>query len=1266
MSSFWSSSPAGTVVLWSFRRFTLPTHFKLLTLCCCFSLQFSVIDLAANTEADPPVSGSWLGQAQQELAQREYFASENGNGLQAPNRAQGFRTYFDENGIALVARSADDQPLATIAVLSVGRAGSTETVGLAEVHSNAAQVTLEWFGVSARFENSAQGIAAEWTLAQRPGGSGPVLLDLDIADALPELGDAEVLLHGSSKTLRLGSTTAQDAAGRSLAVTLAIAGNQLQVAVDDTGANYPIKLMSLINGINDAFIESNQTSARLGSSVASAGDVNGDGFADVIVGAYLYDSGEADEGAAFIYFGGPGAFNTTADAQLESNQVSAQMGYSVSGAGDVNGDGYADVIVGAILYHNGQTNGGAAFLYFGGAGVFNNIADARLESDQVDARMGYSVAGAGDVNGDGYADVIVGAWLFDNGENNEGAAFIYFGGPGVFNTSADAQLESNQVSAQMGFSVSGASDVNGDGYADVVVGAPFYDNDQNDEGVALVYFGGAGTFNTTADAQLESNQVNTQMGYSVSGAGDVNGDGYADVIVGAPFYDTVQSDEGLAFVYFGGPGAFNTIADAQLEANQVNAQMGWRVAGAGDVNGDGYADVIVGANLYDNGQNDEGAAFVYFGGAGVFNNIADAQLESNQASAIFGWSVAGAGDVNGDGYADVIVGAYLYDNDQNNEGAAFVYFGGAGAFNTTANAQLESNQANADMGFSVAGAGDVNGDGYADVIVGARLYDNGQTDEGAAFLYFGGAGAINTIDYFQLEVNQANAEMGYSVAGAGDVNGDGYADVIVGARWYDNGQSNEGAAFLYFGGAGAFNTFDYFQLEVNQANAEMGYSVAGAGDVNGDGYADVIVGAHQYVNGEDNEGAAFLYFGGAGAFNTTSDALLESNQAEARMGSSVAGAGDVNGDGYADAIVGARLYDNGQTDEGAAFLYFGGAGVFNNIADAQLESNQASAIFGWSVAGAGDVNGDGHADVIVGAPLYDNGEFNEGAAFIYFGAAGAFNTSADALLESNKQAAHLGNSVAGAGDINGDGFADIIVGANEYSNGQGFEGAVFLYFGGVGAFNTIADAGIESNQVTALMGFSVAGAGDVNGDGFADVIVGAFKYDNGQTDEGSAFIYFGTANGRLVQASQYRPNATTPVAPWGLSQQTNSFVVKMQATSPRGRERARLQLEACPPAAPFGSLLCKNFTATSWTEIGANSQGVNLSLTATGLDATRVYHWRTRVQYAPLTVTQANIFAPPKPSFGPWRRLQANGDVADIRIGVSGPMIELIFEDGFE
>ncbi|MBK9630413.1 MAG: FG-GAP repeat protein [Saprospiraceae bacterium] len=566
-----------------------------------------------------------------------------------------------------------------------------------------------------------------------------------------------------------------------------------------------------------------------------------------------------------------------------------------------------------------------------------------LEGDQENARFGFSVSSAGDVNGDGFSDVVVGASNYDNGETDEGAAFVYHGSALGISTTAAAMLESDQENATFGYSVSSAGDVNGDGYSDVVVGAYFYDNGQTDEGAAFIYHGAASGVSTTAAATLESNQENARFGYSVASAGDVNGDGYSDVVVGAYLYENGQNNEGAAFVFHGSASGISINPAVILEGNQASAEFGYSVASAGDVNGDGYSDVVVGAHLYGNGETGEGAAFVYHGSVMGTSNTAAVILESNQESAYSGISVGSAGDVNGDGYSDLVVGAYLYDNGQNNEGVALVYHGSASGINTTVAALVESNQANSQFGISVASAGDVNGDGYSDIVVGAFLYDNGQNNEGAAFVYHGSISGISTTTTALLESNQVGATLGYSVASAGDVNGDGYSDVVVGAYFYDNGQTDEGVAFIYLGSTLGISSTAATTLEGDQENARYGYSVASAGDENGDGYSDVLVGASYYHNGETNEGAAFIYHGSSFGINITATAILESNQENAQLGNSIASAGDVNGDGYSDVLVGASYYHNGETDEGASFIFHGnaGGGLLRNIRAFNSNTNTA-------------------------------------------------------------------------------------------------------------------------------------------------------------------------------------------------------------------------------------------------------------------------------------------------------------------------------------
>ncbi|MCK4528402.1 FG-GAP repeat protein, partial [candidate division WOR-3 bacterium] len=339
------------------------------------------------------------------------------------------------------------------------------------------------------------------------------------------------------------------------------------------------------------------------------------------------------------------------------------------------------------------------------------------------------------------------------------------------------------------------------------------------------------------DWTAESNQASALFGNSVSTAGDVNGDGYSDVIVGAYRYDNGETDEGRAFVYYGSGTGLSTTPDWMDESNQAGAYFGYSVSTAGDVNGDGYSDMIVGAHAYDNGETDEGRAFVYYGSGTGLSTTPDWTAESNQASAYFGWSVSTAGDVNGDGYSDVIVGAYGYDNGETNEGRAFVYYGSGTGLSTTPDWMDESNQAGAYFGYSVSTAGDVNGDGYSDVIVGAIYYSNEQTYEGGAFVYHGSGTGLSVSPAWTGESNQEYANFGYSVSTAGDVNGDGYSDVIVGAHAYDNGQTNEGRAFVYYGSDSGLSSTPDWTGESNQEYAYFGYSVSTAGDVNGDGYS---------------------------------------------------------------------------------------------------------------------------------------------------------------------------------------------------------------------------------------------------------------------------------------------------------------------------------------------------------------------------------------------------------------------------------------------
>jgi hypothetical protein len=225
------------------------------------------------------------------------------------------------------------------------------------------------------------------------------------------------------------------------------------------------------------------------------------------------------------------------------------------------------------------------------------------------------------------------------------------------------------------------------------------------------------------------------------------------------------------------------------------------VATAGDVNGDGYSDVIIGAHDYDRGQTNEGQVWVFNGSASGVMPTPSWGFEGNQASARLGYALGTAGDVNGDGFSDVIVGAYGFTFTFNGEGRVLIFHGSAGGLGMNPSWLTDGGQALASWGRSVATAGDVNGDGYSDIIAAADGFDNGEVNEGEVWAYYGSPTGISAAPFWTMECNQDGAEFG-QVAPAGDVNGDGYSDVIVGAHKYDNGESNEGSAFVFLGNEG--------------------------------------------------------------------------------------------------------------------------------------------------------------------------------------------------------------------------------------------------------------------------------------------------------------------------------------------------------------------------------------------------------------------------------------------------------------------------------
>lgn len=1188
----------------------------------------SLVETAQQQGSQPRVEPNWWQSVRHRLELSEYHVSPSAQSTEAgaavryvaPNRAQDLRATFSADGVSIEPRTEAGRWSWGLALEGFGPA--------AEVVAKDNRIELRRRGLTEWYVNAPRGLEQGFTLEAPPAGraqvSGRVELKLRVSGTLrPELSD-----NGQSLKWRDGEgeiellyteLVVQDATGRSLPARFDLhqkdGGDDLAfgIVVEAQGAKYPVIIDPLATSANWS-IEGGQLNANLGWSVATAGDVNGDGYSDVMIGVAKYDHGESDEGRVYVYPGGAHGLGEAGAWVAEGNQAGAEFGTAVGTAGDVNGDGFSDVIIGADRYSNGHAEEGKVFVYYGSASGLSASPSWSAEGSQAGARFGSSVGTAGDVNGDGYSDVIIGAPEHTNGQTEEGRVYVYFGGASGLGGSGAWVAEGNDEFIAFGSSVGTAGDVNGDGYSDIVIGARQYSHGETNEGRAYVYYGKASGLGATHSWSTESGKANAYLGNSVGTAGDVNGDGYADVIIGADWYDNGLTKQGRVYVFPGSAAGLGFSGGWIANGTQSEAHFGCSVGTAGDVNGDGYADVIIGAELYSNGQVDEGRSYVYYGTASGLGPTPNWSAEANQSAAWFGFSVATAGDVNGDGYSDVIVGAPFLTNGQSGEGKVSVFHGSSLGLAAAAGWSLLSSQPDAALGNSVASAGDVDGDGYSDVIVGAHWFSNGQNEEGRVYVLHGGATGLSSTPVWSGEGDQTEAHFGASVASAGDVNGDGYSDVIIGAPDYDNGLSDEGQVLVVHGGPSGIGLLPDWTKDGDWPGAHFGNSVATAGDVNGDGYSDVIIGAVGHANGENFEGRAYVYHGSPSGLAATPAWTVEGNLPLAHLGSSVASAGDVNRDGYSDVIVGADNVANGEAAEGRAYVYHGGAAGLSTSPAWSAEGNLALAEFGSSVSTAGDVNGDGYSDVIVGAVGFTCGQNREGSISIFQGGALGLGPTASWLSESGQANSGFGISVATAGDFDGDGYSDIIAGAPYADSGEHDEGRVFAFRGSATGVTLVGAWDADIDRIDAKFGYSVATAGDINGDGFSDVIIGAPEYGS-STAISHIYVYYGNGGrGPELRARQRRADDTAPVSALGRAGRPDAFNLAVSKRTAFGRGRVRLEWEVHPLANRLTGV--PNGEQSDWSEA---SLGSRLLGHVQGLTGGAAYHWQLRLRYDPVT-----------------------------------------------
>ncbi len=427
-----------------------------------------------------------------------------------------------------------------------------------------------------------------------------------------------------------------------------------------------------------------------------------------------------------------------------------------------------------------------------------------------------------------------------------------------------------------------------------------------------------------------SGDLGDWAGRGLAGPGDVDGDGLDDLLVGAPYRDADAEDVGMVYLARGFIRGTHSLADAYatIKGQGEHSTLGYAVAGAGDVDGDGNRDILAGAQ-------GGASAFLFLGPMSGALGLDEAAASFYGEESMAGYAVAGAGDVNGDGHDDLLVGAPLANLQDATEapGAAHLLLGPlSGDMQLRdADASLLGESGNDSAGDCVAGIGDSDGDGLQDLAVGAPFATSAADETGGvAYLVPGPLkGELQLSDRgYRLTAELDGDRAGDAVAGAGDVNGDGYTDLLVAATQARSGGEPVGVVYLVTGPQQGDSCLTSAKAAMAGLATDdwTGWSVCGAGDLNQDGLADVFIGAPESDTSGLNAGAAFLVYGpiSGGLALNEADANFTGVNEEDYAGGMVAAGGDLNGDGLGDLLLSAYGYKlTGDLQDGAVYVVLG-------------------------------------------------------------------------------------------------------------------------------------------------------------------------------------------------------------------------------------------------------------------------------------------------------------------------------------------------------
>ena len=849
-----------------------------------------------------------------------------------------------------------------------------------------------------------------------------------------------------------------------------------------------------ISFFTDGFKRTISESNVFGSSLASIGDLDGDGIAELAVGAIGDD------------------------------------------------DGIAELAVGAIGDDDGAFDAGAIWILFlnpeGKVKQYQKISAAEGgfegELDDFDG-FGSSLASIGDLDGDGIAELAVGAIGDDDGVADEGAIWILFLNPeGKVKqyqkiSAAEGGLEGELDNFDgFGSSLASIGDLDGDGIAELVVGAIGDDDNGSEAGaVWILFLDEVGFVKAYQKISLLEDEIagsfvtGDNFGSSLASIGDLDGDGIAELAVGAIGDDDNGSEAGAVWILFldevGFVKAYQKISlleDEFAGSFVTGDNFGSSLASIGDLDGDGIAELAVGAIGDDDGAFDAGAIWILFlnpeGKVKQYQKISAAEggfegeLDTFDR---FGSSLASIGDLDGDGIAELAVGAIGDDDGVEDAGAVWIFeIEGLSTINGIKKISLLEGGFRGTLltgdrfGSSLASIGDLDGDGIAELAVGATGDDTVGEDAGSVWILF-----LNREEKVKKYLKISAAEGGFegelddfdgfgsSLASIGDLDGDGIAELAVGAIGDDDNGSEAGAVWILFldevGFVKAYQKISLLEDEFAGSfvtGDNFGSSLASIGDLDGDGIAELAVGAIGDDDGAFDAGAIWILFlnpegkvkqyqkisAAEGGFEGELDTFD-------RFGSSLASIGDLDGDGIAELAVGAIGDDDAALAAGAVWILFlDKIGKINKEAKVIATDRgglDRSDSFGSAITTIGDLNGDGISEIAVGARGDDDGATNSGALWI------VFLTEQGMVWRSDKISAveigyqinedeFFGSSISVIPDFDEDSISELIVGSTDRHN---LGATTLLYVDGPPVFidSNTSSVSVNSNNEIAINTF---------------------------------------------------------------------------------------------------------------------------------------------------------------------------------------------------